>query len=631
MTLVLAALLVVLATWFGAIWIGWNLLGRPAGAHDDPIVLGWIGWYVQALAVLLSGMAGLLDVWWLGALVVLPVAGALLDRNCFFGWWGAAWQEYLTIGRESGWMLLLVVAALLCVVLQITVPVFFYDTLFYGFGQPMHWLGEGRIHTAAADNFAYLSVPPRMHFLWGLGLIGEPLPSLGLAAAVVAATLLVGRMLARHLDLAPRWCALGMAAVALTPSLWELTLLRKDDLYAVTGAAVLLTVLLDWRRHPEGSRRRVIVLSLVTAVLVAVKQPHTLGYAACAWVLAWWSRPDRLSRGWWRAAVGASVLSILLVMPWFVYAWVDSGHPATGARPYLADRELSSSRWAWSFNHAEPFWSARRGGLAQDLMFHTTRFYRPQEWGAAGNMGLLLLLLVPLAVVLGRQPGLQGLWIGGFAGWYLTIRLLRFVTFLVPLSVVLVISLLHRRLGLRLATTLVVVSGLVNLGVYVVHPVTGAAVLNHGPVPVGIDTDLVLYPPSIEICETANRSLPEGSRLIFIGESRSYPCRVPFEYWNPHFVHPFEKVRAGEPPEATWARHVLDHGVTHAVYSPSEVRRLFEVSPRLAARLDAWLQRTTRVLASRGPRGMACHLLEFRMPALAAATADGDGPGGDRR
>jgi len=621
MAVILAALVLEAAAWVGGIWIGWVLVGRPrgpaAGGEDhDPIVLGWIGWYVQALLVLLVGMAGCLEPWWLGALLVLPVVGAAADRQRFFAWWREGWQEYLALFREAGWMLLPAALALLWVGFQLTVPVFFYDTLLYGFGLPAHWLAEGRIHTAAADNFAYLAIPPRMHFLWALGLVGEPLPSLDLVAALVAATLVIGRVLARSLRLPARWCALAMTGLAVTPALWELVLLRKDDLYAVTGAAMLVAVVLEWGRHPTTSWRRAVVLALAAAIAVAVKQPHTLGFAACGWVVAWWSDPGRLTSRWWRSLARGSLLAVLVVVPLFVYVWVDSGHPATGVAPYLGDREIVSARWARTYNDAEPFWAERHGTLGQDLVFNLVRFYRPQHWKTAGNLGALILVLIPVAVVFGRRRALVLWWLGGLAGWYLTLRLPRFASILVPLAVVLIFDLLVRMAHLRWVTVLVLAAALVNLALYLGHPVTGAVIGNHGWPGWHVTTNLVLLPPSLEVCEVANAALPEGSRVLFVGESRYYPCRVPFEYWNPHFAHPFERLRPGVAPERLWAEYVRERGITHVIYSPSEVRRLFEMSPALAARLDRWLRNATKLLVVRGPEAMPCYLLELKPEAL---------------
>ena len=610
--LVLGAVMTLLA-WLGASWIGWRLAARPDPFAADPIVLSSLGWFVQALILLVVGCFGFVGAATATLLLFAPLLGALADRERFLPWMTQAWAPYLALLRGGGRVLgALLLAALAWMVLQLTIEPFFFDTLLYGYGLPVHWLAEGRIHTASPDVFSYLAVPSRMHALWGLSFGCESMVGFDLLLSGSAAALLCGRVLRDRLGLDARRALVGSLIVLSAPSLWELLLLRKDDAHALLAAAVLLECFLRFRSESTPSLRGALLLGWATGLMVAVKQPHGVPLAAATWLLAFGACRERGSRAWLGRASVSAVLALAVVVPALLFAWADAGHPLAGARPDLADRVIESSRWQRAFADARPFWQEGRADLGTDFVAALRSFVDPDRRHFAGDFGWLLILGAPLSVLLARRRDLALLWLAGFAGWYFTLRLPRFAGVLLPLSAVLLADLLARVRRDRLVHALIGLALVVSLVGWLAHPVVRSALVDYGPLPGESGERFVLYPPSQELIDLANRDLPrESSRLIFIGESRQYPCHVPFDWWNPHFRHPFERVVAGEAPETTWDRIVRERGLTHAIVVPREVARLFETSPAMKKRFADWLRDRTEIVAERGEPRRKAYLLAF--------------------
>ncbi len=106
--------------------MGWTVLRRPTlhAPSRDVLVSAWIGWYVQGMAVLAAGWLGLLSPVWLSLLLLVPLAGAFLDRRRFGSWLGAALRDYRRTLRAPGWAWLLAGTVCLWVLLQLSAPPF---------------------------------------------------------------------------------------------------------------------------------------------------------------------------------------------------------------------------------------------------------------------------------------------------------------------------------------------------------------------------------------------------------------------------------------------------------------------------------------------------------------------------
>ncbi len=171
---------------------------------------------------------------------------------------------------------------------------------------------------------------------------------------------------------------------------------------------------------------------------------------------------------------------------------------------------------------------------------------------------------------------------------------------LLPLSVLLLFELFERLVAPRRVAALLVAATAIHVAFYASLTVTGVTIFRPSVASAfGRDAGLAFVPPSVAVCEFANQSLsPADHRILFVGETRSYPCGIPFDFWNGHFRHPFEHLRADETPEVRWERHVHERGATHLIYSPQVARKRMEWSPRMHARFERWLERRGRLLVA---------------------------------
>lgn len=604
-----------LFVYLGGIWLGWLVLGRPRehGPRRDLLVAGWAGWYLQATIVLTLGWLGRLGPTWLALVVLVPLGLAVVDRQEFVSWARGAIRDYRDALRAPWWVGLVAVLGLGWLALQLLAPPFHYDLLTYGFGQPMHWLAEGRIAPLGPDAYAYEAVPARMHFLLGLGLFGERMVGLSLLLWTVSGALLLARALHLSRPGAGGWPLMLATALVLTPGVWDLLLLRKDDLAVLWGGGALLVLFLGWS-GARPSRGECALLVLTGAATLAAKPGVTAGLVAAATIGAVW-RTDFAgrTRGWLLGTLAAGGLVALL--PVAVHTWLGLGHPLAAVAPYLGRYPLASTRWYSALADAFPWEPQPLTRWLPYTLGELARFYDPSRWNFGDNFGLLVLIGLPLAVLTWRRPPLIRIWLAGMLGWYLTFHWPRFALALLPLTLFLIGDLLRRYVSPRLMLVLLCVVAALHVWFYSALTVTGSRIF----VPAvqaafrGAGGSRDFVPPSVEICEEANRRLAAGThRMLFVGETRCYPCRVPFDYWNAHFRHPFERLTRGEAPEQRWDRHVAERGITHIVYSPQVARRHMEWSETMHLRLERWLQLRGTVLARSSDRESTTLLIELR-------------------
>ncbi len=576
----------------GGVWIGWLSMGRPQQhrAATDLLVAAWLGWYAQGMAVLLLGWLGLLSPIWLGLLLLIPLGGLFLDRRAAGPWLRGALSDYGELLRAPWWLLVLVAVAVVWLGLQLTVPPFHYDLLTYGFGQPAHWLAEGRIAPIGPDMYAYEAVPSRMHFMLGLGLFGAKMASAGILSWVLAAGLLVARAVRTVVGTKTPWAPLALLALIITPALWDLLLLRKDDPSALWGGAALLLLYLGLSRAERFTRGHVVTLALAATATFAAKPGVTAGYVAIVLGLLWISRrADR--RALWRTGMAIGALVFVALLPIAIHTWLGLGHPLAAVFPHLSRYEVTSTRWQQALLEAHPFELQPAARMLPYALSEFGRFYDFRRWNFGDNLGLFVLLGLPIALLACRRRALALIWLAGIAGWFFTFHWPRFALVLLPLEILLVMELLRRAVPHRTAVAIVAVLGLTHAWFFVSLTVTGSRMFRPSVVAAfGGDEPLTFVPPSVSICEEANARLsPADHRILFVGETRCWPCRIPFDFWNAHFRHPFERIEPGQPPEVGWERHVAERGITHVIYSPEVARKRMEWSPEMHERFERWL------------------------------------------
>ncbi len=602
-----------LGVYAGALWIGWNLLGRPSSTdgRGDPMVSMWFGWFFQAMVILVLGWLGVFRVTVFSLFWGLPLAGIFLDRNAFYRWLQSVWTLLKGLLPQWGFVRVFCGASLLWVAASLFIRPFFFDTLFYGYGLPLSWLNRGGIHIETPDVFAFISVPPRMHYVWAMALGGDPQVAFSLFIAYAAGAVLLLRML-HAMELAREWREIGLLIYLGIPALWEILLLRKDDMFVVWGGVVLAYFLFHFLQHRVKGVEALWMVGLSSGMLLAVKQTGTPGYIAGVLLVCFFRyRPRRL----WKILVLIFGIIIPLI-PILIHSILGSGSVLTLVAPYLSDFPLYSTRWRQIYQDSSTFWQTPMRDWGKFLSWGIQRFYVPRGWHFAGFLGFMVLFFTPVALVAETSAGF-GLSIPvltGFLGYLVTNQLPRFTLSFLPLIIILIIRFAARWVTDRRFLTLVSVAFLIHIFIYLDHPVTGTAIRALGPLHIRTKGPELL-PSAVILGQWINANLDsKRDRVLYVGEMRYYPCRIPFVFWDPYFRHPLEVVSAKVPPETRWDQWVKKHGITFIVYTPSEARRLFEWSEQMHRRFERWLRSRGRIRVMLTRPGPLIYLIQLRVP-----------------
>ena len=584
--------------YFGALYLGWHLCGRgkkhAGGSAVDPLICLFFGWYFQSLLIYGLGLAGLLAPYPLSLAIFIPLGLMVLDRAAFFPWLRSASAEFRTLFRGAGGLGWLVGLAAIWLAAPLAVPPFFYDTLFYHYGQPQFWLLQGRIRLPGPTLVGWIPMPTRMHNLWGLGLLGDPMAGLIGYFNILLAALTVGRIFQKALHWPPPWPILGVFAVLGTPMVWELLLYRMVDPTVVWAGAVLLHLALspDRRGNPDGSLH--FMIFAMTAGMVLMSKPGvTLGYVlGCCGLYRWRAHVPwkRYARRWLYPGLFALVIP---AMPWVFHAWFLGGSPFAALRPDLGTFPIATTRWRFALGHGFHFHD-----LAGQFIRFLAQCVSPDPRLYASHLGWFLLLGVPAGLFTLRSAWLRLTWAAGFLGVFLTFQFPRFTAVLTALEWVLALSFCRRHLRLRKTVVLLLFVTVFQAYHLATARETGLPLRSAWQRFFLKDAPQVA-PSSVLICRWANAHLePSSTRILFIGESRYYPCRIPFNLWDPYFRHPLERLHHGRSPEAQWD-HVIQSGrYTHLLYTPEETRRFFEWPESLITRMERWMLQRGRVVAA---------------------------------
>lgn len=578
------------------------------------LVTGWIGvWTVAALG------AGRPVVRWVAAgdestrddplIAVIAGAGVLVACAAVlsvFGWFRpiplmmvlVGWTVFGAIGlkRSSGHMPRLGVATvpllgLAGVALLVAATVSpFYDQWHQHLGFPWVWLADGSVHPIPRNWYSYMPVNASLLYGYGLRMLGP-----WSAQAIhwwcgVVTVLAVARLAGRAEKRSAAICS--VIVLATTPTFLRLTTVAGSDLVVAVFAAGSWLGLLQ---TAEGERRaaRWWVFSGV-CVGLAVGAKYTaigtvaLPIAAAAFALHW---PWRADRGWRTGLVSGGALalfsSLVAFMPWAVRNLLAVGNPlfpfANG--PFKAILKV-------------PFETAERySDWLSGFDFSVAHIVDGLDFGTfSGQMdgfptiGLLYLGLVLLVPVCWRRldpvlrAPLLAAMIAGYAFWIVNLHVHRYVVpVLVPAAVL---------IGMALAATLEGTSrktraGLITLLVVAISWNISTTFSREGLDRLGstlgvVDAEETLqHWVSSSVAWDAVRSLPEGSRIHLVAESRALGFERPVDIEHP-FGAPLvlELARQSRNPDEI-AAALSSRGITHVLTNRWEAQRIAEMQGRV--------------------------------------------------
>lgn len=533
-------------------------LGRvavPPGLRV-PVDLMLGGWTL-GVAVLATGLAGLLRPWSL-----LAIAAAVLAAGRWAGWGNARSAVPALIGG----------AVTLPVALA---PPFFYDALVYHLGLPWQALVEGGFRAHAENVFA--AFPPLAQLIYTLPLAAgaDRVPALLHWGSVIAAALAL-RALARRLGAAHRLADLAATALPLLPGLALVPGLPAAEGWTLAALLAAAALALDRPRSGQDFLIGGLLGAAAAARLQGLPWALALGLVAVA-------RSRRRPAAAGRVAVGVAAGSA----PWWLKNLVLLGQPLAPL--------------GWNRPGLETLW--RDAGSHLDLLGRPAALLGQLGPALAPHLPYLLPLALAavLAVSGGRRPTrwALGLALFGLTAWAVTGTLPRFLAPSVALLVALAAaagSSPLRRLSAWLAVGVTAGLGLsLNLGQLA-----------------GLDLALAFTRPAAAVQRAlvvndplpafrAAAALPADARVLLVGEARGFSFPRRFVVTSQHDPSPLRPLLDRELPPAETCRELERSGFTHLLVNWPELGRLATAYPAAPWADDAGRQRWRLLLAALGP------------------------------
>ena len=539
----LAALLLTGALSAGLAGLGDVLGGKSAG---DRWVRGWtlLWWLVAVLAQLTSPRVAVA----LGLAAIAAGAGraAITLRR--------PWRRASAYGLAglSGTFLWLA-------------PPYFYDALVYHLGLPWSWLVNGSFSTIPHQLFSHFPLAGQTVFLLPVAL-GVPEAAAGLhwmtfvvalgALARVAGNLGAGRW---------RWLA-PVLILGCWHAVWIAGVAAVDHL-VVLGVVVGLQHLTEVRG--EGSLDR-LGLGMAWGLALAAKYPAALPVAVVATAALALGRRRRL------AVLASGALAVVFSSFWWLRNLLTTGNPLF---PLLWGLLGGTG---WSLRDESRYQAVVREGIqGGSALGGLTHLIAPPV-----GLGWWFLLALPLAfsAVLRRDGHGRALHMVGLAtalglvGWLATSQTTRFALPLAALLAALAavgLASLERRTAVVVAACLAlgVTHGVLTLGGFLAGTL-GLDRLLAGRVSAEAWRHQVTLDDPLPAFRACDGLLPGGSRVLVVGEGRSWGCPRPHHVSSPYDLQFVQEVVETAADETDVAGRLRRAGWTHLLISWSELSRL---------------------------------------------------------
>ncbi len=534
--------------WLQPIWLCQNLPNLRPGPH---FVEFWqarsldAGWCIAVLATafaagsvlidrlvsertLLTGLFSLGVGLWLMATGILIIGVFSVAKTVWIFILAGAWllpaprAYFYNLHRPqiNGWLMLVAVAAILCLAGALTPP-FEYDELEYHLGAPSEYIKAGQIIFLPHNFYSNLPQLTEMLYLLALvmrsGIAAKLLHfSFGLlsAAAIFA---VVGKLWSRRV---------GVLAAALfycVPFVQDLSQTARVDLATTFFATLAFGGVLLACEGDHWIR----LAGLMAGSAIATKWPAIAVVFLPAAIFLLTSR---------RSVIVFWFLSLVCVLPWFCKNWLLAGNPIY---------PLWSLSEHWNATQAAVFAQkhyARFDWTGWRELFERAWHYSFAENGAAP----VLLITVPLCLLVRGNRWLRqvvGLFLLAYIGWWaLTFRPWRFLFPTLPLAAMLgAYALESAGRWCRRVVLMVLVVGLTRMAL-----VTLALEQIPGNV----------FAPVVWM----NENLPATAKILYVGEARIALSRHAV-VWATAFDQ--------FPADAT-------NGLTHVYWNSSELNRLHD-------------------------------------------------------
>ncbi len=548
-----------------------SMLALTAAGIASPIV----AWLLVAAGLVAGGrrLAARLD----ASLGTVPEAFAALRDEARARWWAL---PILALAC-AGWLAALGAAL---------APAEFYDALIYHLAVPDRYLASGGIGAVPGNFYSHFPANQGMLYALGMLLSSERVEAgtlaqllhllLGLLSVVV--TLLIGR---RHLS--PGVGLLGAGLLATVPGILLSATWPIADLAVTFDGALVLALLLDARAEDGRARRgRLLLAGLMAGLALGVKYtavPSVL-LPALVW-LAWEAR--RLDASRLKELATFTAAAALVFAPWTVRNLAVTGNPVA---PYMSSifggpeggiglseevtRRLpeGASFGALAVHYLSAPW---RAGL--------------ERLGAGGHLGAALTLLIPFVFLgRGRSAALAPIALLGATAvlaWAASSQVTRY---LFPALPALCLLAAHGGASLVRAAPPLRAPLAAGLGWLLLHNVYlfGVLALTVNPYGVAFGVEMpedylsrrVSYYPAASFI---NAQLPEGARLLLVGEARGYYIERAYDASTPYDPILLGRLAGDAVRERADLGSVLRRaGYTHMLVSRPEMERVARMQGR---------------------------------------------------
>jgi hypothetical protein len=412
-------------------------------------------------------------------------------------------------------------------------PPYFYDTLVYHLGLPWSWLINGSFSTIPHNLFSHSPLAGPTVYLLPVA-VGVPEAAAGLhwmtfvvvlvAVVRVAGTLGAGRW---------RWLAPALL-VGCWHAVWIASVAAVDQL-TVLGVVVGAQHLTEMRGDRGPDR---VGLGMAWGLALATKYPAAVPVAALA------AAALIVARGRRMAVVAGGALAVVFSSFWWVRNLVVTGNPLF---PLLWN-VFGGAGWSLGDDHrfqALVREGVQGGGLSSGL----AHLVVPPD--GLGWWFLLALPLVMAAVVHRdehrRNAGMLAL-AGCLAvvGWLVSSQTTRYALPLAALVAVLAaagIARLSRRVA-RVAVACIALGiafGLANLAAFLAGPL-GLDRLWRGEISADAWRHDVTVNDPAPLYRACNRVVPDGAKVLVVGEGRPWGCPRPHQVSSPYDLQLVQEV-----------------------------------------------------------------------------------------
>jgi len=565
-----------------------SLFGAPAGpieVLEEGIFSISMGLGIIAVLILILGVSGVLTFWAVLVLFMLLFLAGFRAIKTYATTCASVAGPLIRLLRRSPFFLVflpLVIITLIWLALMSRIPPVFYDALVYHLGVPNQYIIRGAIFRMPYSMHSYHPFLVQNLFAVCLLLGGQGAPkSLVMILALLNAaslSLLALRMTRRPFS----WLA-GIIFL-ITPTMLIMGSLVNVDLGFSLYAILAFHALCMW--SVTGKKGWLSAAALMTGFSLGIKYTaiiFCLGLGMLCILFVFLTRKRHI-RGAVAALMIFAVISIVVGSGWYIKNLVWTRNPFY---PQWADvwGSPGMSKERLDAFHGSAHGVSLTGRILIDILtIPYDMLAHPGRFGVGGSIGLLVVLLIPLAFIPDRENpmwSLAAFYCGAYyLLWGFTFRMTRFAIPCFAILILLETNTLVRiinRTGkvVRVFVITLLMTGLAYNLFY--SAATMSRVYNPWRYLSGAETQdayLSRAIPSYPIFRFINEKLPSHARILFLGETINFYCVREVIASTVFDINPIVPIAKGAGTPEEIRAQLRGMGITHLLVNFPEIDRL---------------------------------------------------------